>query len=98
MDTGPEHLGQQTITRTDNDTVLTFWQAQDKAKTIVRGQAGGERTSHVAEALENYEADLKSRGGAAENASRVLACIPTTLAAKSVSLLGARSCATGATE
>src|SRR6187200_1711919 len=43
----------------DGATVLTFWQAQDKARVLVRGEdAGGARPATVTEALDAYERDL----------------------------------------
>jgi hypothetical protein len=74
----------------DNNAVLSFWQAQDRAKAIVRGQAGGQRPITVAEALDHYAADLKSRTGDTANADRVRRCLPPSLAAKTVSLITAR--------
>ncbi len=51
----------------DGKTVLDFWQAQDRARVIARagGYGGGDskRPATVAEALDRYEADLKTRGG-----------------------------------
>jgi integrase len=74
----------------DGNAVLSFWQAQDKAKELVRGRSGGTRPVTVAEALDHYAQDLKSRGGHAGNARRVINVVPPTLAAKSVALLAAR--------
>jgi integrase len=74
----------------DGNSVLTFWQAQDRAKEIVRGKAGGTRPVTVAEALEHYAADLKGRGGSTENVSRVISNLPPALAAKTVSILSSR--------
>lgn len=51
----------------DGETVLDFWQAQDRARVIARAgrDGGGEnrRPATVADALDRYEADLKTRGG-----------------------------------
>jgi integrase len=75
----------------DGNTVLNFWQAQDKAKTVVRGGAAtGERPLTVAEALARYETDLLARGSSVGNVRRVKYSLPASLAAKSVALLGAR--------
>jgi hypothetical protein len=72
-------------------SVCTFWQAQDKVLAIVRGgQDQGERPVTVAEALDNYAADLLSRSGSTRNASRVKRRLPASLAAKTVTLLTTR--------
>jgi hypothetical protein len=43
----------------DAEHVLTWWQAQDKARALARGKdAGGSRPATVAEALADYERDL----------------------------------------
>jgi integrase len=74
-------------------TSLTYHEAVDRARQIARG--GGEAESAgrpviVAEALDCYEADLKTRGGCLKNVTRVRANLPDGLAAKSVTLLVAR--------
>jgi integrase len=75
----------------DGVNICTFWQAQDKARAIVRGDQGhGDRPITVAEALDNYAADLLSRSGSTRNASRVRRRLPPSLAAKTVTLLSAR--------
>jgi hypothetical protein len=74
----------------DGAHVLTFWQAQDKARVLARGDVDHGRPYTVSEALDAYAADLKARGGLAENASRVRYHLPPTLAAKTVSLLTSR--------
>ena len=72
----------------DGATVCTFWQAQDKARILVRGEnAGGDRPATVADALDAYERDLATRGGAVANARRVRRLIPATLLARPVGLL-----------
>src|SRR5215472_2329467 len=45
------------------DSVLDFWQAQDKARTLARGTVETGKPITVAEALSDYESDLKARGG-----------------------------------
>jgi integrase len=72
-------------------TVLDFWQAQDRARVIARASdGGGDRPLTVSEALDNYAAELKSRGGSSLNVSRVRHALSPTLAAKTVGLLTAR--------
>jgi integrase len=72
-------------------TVLNFWQAQDQARHIARRDAGnGDRPVTVGEALDHYEAALRARGGDKNNVARVRHNLPSSLAAKTVALLGAR--------
>jgi integrase len=75
----------------DGGAVLTFWQAQDRARALARGQTGddGDRPITVLEALERYEADLRSRGGDTYNARRACVHLAGALASKPVALLGA---------
>jgi integrase len=76
----------------DGATVLTFWQAQDHARTLARGQSDqdGDRPVTVVEAIERYEIDLRARGGDTYNAARARAHLTTTLESKPVALLTAR--------
>src|SRR5262249_14407308 len=75
----------------NGSSVLNFWQAQDKARAIVRGgQDQGERPVTVGEALDNYAVDVLSRSGSTRNASRVKRRLPASLAAKTVTLLSAK--------
>ena len=72
----------------DGATVCTFWQAQDKARVLVRGEnAGGARPATVTDALDAYERDLVTRGGAVDNAQTVRRLTSTTLLARPVGLL-----------
>jgi integrase len=75
----------------DGSNVLNFWQAQDRARALARGQTGqdGDRPATVAEALERYEADLQSRDGDIYNARRARAHLTGALSSKPVALLGA---------
>jgi len=72
----------------DGATVCTFWQAQDKARVLVRGEnAGGARPATVTDALDAYERDLATRGGLVANAAVIRGLIPATLLARPVGLL-----------
>jgi integrase len=75
----------------NSSTVLTYWQAVDAARAVARGQSGqdGDRPVTVIEALECYEADLRSRGGDPYNAKRARVHLTGALASKPVALLGA---------
>jgi Phage integrase family len=71
----------------DGATVLTFWQAADKAKALARGgDADAGRPATVSEALADYETDLGVRGASTENATR-LNRLPPSLMSKPVSML-----------
>jgi integrase len=72
--------------------VLTFWEAQDRARVVARRgeEANTHRPATVAEALDHYEADLHSRGGDSRNVTRLRFHLPAALMARSVGLLNAR--------
>jgi integrase len=76
----------------DGTNVLDFWQAQEKARTIGRTEHTGHgsvKPATVAEALDAYDADLKTRGALAGNVIRVRAHLPDRLLSKAVALLTA---------
>jgi integrase len=74
--------------------VLTFWQAQDRARAVARAGRGGDsddgKPLTVAAALDRYEADLNTRGADAGNVARVRLHLPDSLARKTVALLTSR--------
>src|SRR6516165_6724274 len=74
----------------DGEHVLTFWQAQDKARSLARGTSDDGRPCTVSQALDAYALDLAARSGLAANAKRVHFRLPPTLAAKTVALLTSR--------
>jgi integrase len=76
----------------DGAAILDYWQAQEKARTIGRVERGAGNTKPVtvAEALDAYEADLKTRGGDTSNVSRVRGHISQALLDKVVALLASR--------
>jgi hypothetical protein len=82
------------FTEADGKEVLTFWQAQDRARAIAQnghdGVAIANDPTTVAWALDEYERDLKTRGGDIGNVSRVRRRLPDGLAKKSVALLTVR--------
>ena len=71
--------------------VLSFWQAQDRARILARGGRDGDAHSSkpitVVQIIDRYETDLKSRGGDVYNAQRVRVHLPDTLASKTVAML-----------
>jgi hypothetical protein len=71
-------------------SVLSYEQACTVARTMGRGQSDdASRPATVKDALDRYEADLKTRGGGTINASRVRNHLPQALLDKSVALLTA---------
>jgi integrase len=72
--------------------VLDFWQAVDRARSLARsgdGQ-GDDKPLTVAQAIDQYEADLEARGGDVGNAKRVRTHLPNAVGSKLVSALTAR--------
>ena len=75
----------------DGEHVLTFWEAQSCARSLARAVGGtGYKLVTFAEALDHYEADLRSRSGDPVNARRVRNHLTPQLAAKAVALLTSR--------
>jgi integrase len=73
----------------DNEHVFDFWQAAERARAMARGQtAANSRPATVQAALDDYEADLRARGGDLTNASRVRHHLSAALLNKPVGLLG----------
>src|SRR6516225_1662726 len=74
----------------NGESVLDFWQAQDKARALARGTEDSGKPITVAEALGDYESDLKGRDGLTGNVSRVRHHLPPSLASKPVAMLTSR--------
>jgi integrase len=78
----------------DGRHVFDYWGAVQLARQIARRQPGenedDSRPLTIAEALDEYENDLKSRGRSPANAARVRKHLPGTLATKPVLLLNMR--------
>src|SRR5262249_45271318 len=77
----------------DGNMTLDFWQAQDRARSLARVGSGDHADGKpvtVAQALDRYEADLKTRGGDVGNVARVRLHLHEALADKRVALLTAR--------
>jgi len=63
--------------------ILTYWQAQDLARTRARiGKATGDDT--IRARVEQYKADLENRGRDPKNAARVLTHLSDTLAGRTL--------------
>jgi Phage integrase family len=72
----------------NGESVMTYWQALDKARTLARaGEGSSDRLITVGEAIDNYEADLAARGGMKDNATAIRRNLPDALSAKPVALL-----------
>lgn len=75
----------------NGESVLTYWQASDKARALARvGEGTGDRPATVGEAMDYYETNLQARGGAKGNVTRVRFNLPASLASRPVSLLTAK--------
>jgi len=75
----------------DGIDVLTFWQAQDKVRSLARADRGGTAEPvTLARALDAYEADLKTRDRDVANVQRIRAHITNGLAGKLITLLAPR--------
>ncbi len=80
----------------NGEQVLTFWQAQERARKLARGGKNSDdeddegRPVTLREALDAYQADLIARGGDVHNVARVRGHLSNTLNAKTVALLTAR--------
>jgi integrase len=71
----------------DGSSILDFWQAQQRARSLAQNQTTPDKPITVGEALDRYEADLGLRGGDIRNVPRVRSRIPSVLASKTVGLL-----------
>jgi integrase len=75
----------------DGETVLDFFQAQDRARALARGKdSASGRPATLDEAIDDYRADLIARGGSTQNASSIRFHMPATLLSKPVSMLTSR--------
>ncbi|MCS3497474.1 site-specific recombinase XerD [Bradyrhizobium japonicum] len=71
----------------NGDSVMTYWQALDRAKALARADEGNtEQLASLAEAIDNYEADLERRGGRKYNATQLRLHVSKTMQAKTVAL------------
>jgi len=72
----------------DGEHVLTWWQAQDKARRVARGSdADTGRPVTVKVAVDAYEKDLIARRGSLRNVGRIRKHLTPRLASKPVALL-----------
>jgi integrase len=77
----------------NGQTILTYMQACDRARTLARAKGDGTATVKAAvtvgDALDAYAADLEARGGDAYNLSRIRGHVPAALARRPVAVLTA---------
>lgn len=76
----------------DGEKVLDFWQAQERSRKLAHGDGPAITAPRgtpitVRQALDRYEADLKTRGGDIHNVNRLRIHLPPARAGKSVALL-----------
>ncbi|SIN88816.1 Site-specific recombinase XerD [Bradyrhizobium erythrophlei] len=75
----------------NGESVMTYWQALDHAKTLARaGEGNSEQPISVAETVDAYETDLETRGGRKYNATQLRLHLTDTLQSKAVALLTER--------
>jgi integrase len=75
----------------NGNLILDFWQAQERARTIGRADGGGsQKPMTVREALDAYEADLRTRQRDTGNVTRLRVHLPDSLLIKTVPLLTSR--------
>jgi integrase len=71
----------------NNAEVLNYFQAQAKARQLVNGSAVQASVTTVNEALKQYAADIRTRGGDGGNASRLRSHLSPAMLRKPVALL-----------
>src|SRR5215469_7788557 len=76
----------------DGDKFLDFWQAQERARRLLHDDTSATTVPRrtpitVRQALDRYEADLKTRGRDIQNVTRLRIHVPPALTGKSVALL-----------
>jgi integrase len=78
----------------NGSTILTFWEAQDRARSVAHAGQGDEgndgKLLTVAAALDRYQADLGTRGGDVGNVARVRVHLTDNLVRRPVALLTSR--------
>jgi integrase len=69
--------------------LLDFWQAQDAARAKAKEHEGDAEPATVLKALDDYESDLKTRGGDIGNVTRARSHLPSDMLARTISSLNA---------
>ena len=71
----------------DGDAVFDFWQAQQRARQLASGKPAEAPIMTLADALNAYEADLKTRGRQPSNVTRVRKHLTSAMLKKPIALL-----------
>jgi hypothetical protein len=75
----------------NGESVLTYWQALERAKTLARaGEGNSDQPISVTEAIDAYESDLETRDGRKYNATQLRLHLTDALKSKTVALLTER--------
>jgi integrase len=75
----------------DGGDVLDFWQAQDKVRSLARADRGGTAEPiTVKQAIDAYEANLKTRGREVGNVQRIRVHMTNRLASRLITLVTSR--------
>jgi site-specific recombinase XerD len=75
----------------NGESVMTYWQALERAKTLARaGEGNSDQPISVGAAIDAYEADLETRGGRKYNATQLRLHLTDALKSKAVALLTER--------
>jgi hypothetical protein len=75
----------------NGESVITYWQALERAKTLARaGEGNGDQPISLGAAIDAYEADLETRGGRKYNATQLRLHLTDALKSKAVALLTER--------
>jgi site-specific recombinase XerD len=73
---------------TNGESVMSYWQALEKAKTLARaGEGSREQPISVSNAVDAYETDLETRGGRKYNATQLRLHLTDAMKSKTVALL-----------
>ncbi|SHG08350.1 tyrosine-type recombinase/integrase [Bradyrhizobium erythrophlei] len=75
----------------NGESVMSYWQALEKAKTLARADEGNSETPiSVSDAVDAYETDLETRGGRKYNATQLRLHLTDAIKSKAVALLTER--------
>jgi integrase len=75
----------------NNASVMSYWEALEQAKKLARaGEGNSEQPISVSAAVDDYESDLKTRGGRKYNATQLRLHLTDAMNSKAVALLAER--------
>ena len=88
---GSNDLRLLTIMDANSNSVMSYWEALEKAKALARaGEGASDQPIIVSEAVDGYEADLETRGGRKYNATQLRRHLNGAINSKAVALLTER--------